>query len=612
MKILASPLKELWVSVPGTLRVARGEMIFLRLRSGQCWQVTQEQGLVWQFFQEAQSLEEATFYFERDCAWTRAELGLLRPILSQLEEQGLVTTRDGFRKCFAVTKSSELEPEVSLQELIIPTFNRPEGLRRFLTTWEGYGKKWGRSFNYLIGDDSHVGQAEQNEQIIREQNEAGSRVRYFGRKQRRLFSAELARRAGVEASLVDFALLGVNGLSSCGANRNGLMLARAGQAMVTIDDDVLPSFHGSKKADATLAFGQGYTTDEFEYFPNREALLKAYPFVQDQDVLKSLEKVLGKTPKKLLENSGLDIALDRCQSSSLEFFFRSESRVRFALTGTLGDDTSRLPQIGSGLMSSKTDWKSTVQYRESLKKPAYTYLQPSSYCVGALLAMDGRSMLPPFFPLLRGEDCLFGVLMSITDRGSLGAAVPWAAHHAPLEARQAYLEVHCEIEKWNPFAESWHFFRLALSVAVGSQPLNAVKEHHGLSWSFESLGKALIDLSQLPLAEFEDAMETTFLTEMGALLFHLDKTLSEELQDREKVKALEMAIQRLIGLSRSPKVWLTQDILSLYGEEAVSWARKHLGLWGQLLTVWPGLWSAAVACRESGWTEVTLGSVTKK
>src|SRR5687768_5719305 len=61
------------------------------------------------------------------------------------------------------------------------------------------------------------------------------------------------------------------------------------------------------------------------------------------------------------------------------------------------------------------------------------------------LSFDNRVILPPFFPLFRGQDLTFGQLLRLAMPSALIAHLPYAVRHIPMEPRRARLE-----ELWPP------------------------------------------------------------------------------------------------------------------------------------------------------------------
>ncbi|NJK92701.1 MAG: hypothetical protein HC904_13270 [Blastochloris sp.] len=68
---------------------------------------------------------------------------------------------------------------------------------------------------------------------------------YFGAEGRRDIAQELSRQAEVDPELVTWMLCGEAVGYRLGSNRNSLMLACVGRAVLGVDDDFLPRFRRS-------------------------------------------------------------------------------------------------------------------------------------------------------------------------------------------------------------------------------------------------------------------------------------------------------------------------------------------------------------------------------
>src|SRR4029077_16768409 len=50
--------------------------------------------------------------------------------------------------------------------------------------------------------------------------------------------------------------------------------------------------------------------------------------------------------------------------------------------------------------------------------------------------MDNRDLLPPFMPVRRGQDMIFGMTLARCCHDALAAHLPWALVHVPVEKRR--------------------------------------------------------------------------------------------------------------------------------------------------------------------------------
>ena len=80
---------------------------------------------------------------------------------------------------------------------------------------------------------------------------------------------------------------------------------------------------------------------------------------------------------------------------------------------------------------------------------------PSNFCprfvlLSQMTGVDNRELLPPYFPLFRNEDFLFGENLQFLHPNSLMVDFPWALPHLPLEERQWDRDsINRPIELWH-------------------------------------------------------------------------------------------------------------------------------------------------------------------
>jgi hypothetical protein len=64
-----------------------------------------------------------------------------------------------------------------------------------------------------------------------------------------------------------------------------------------------------------------------------------------------------------------------------------------------------------------------------------TITDNAALSTGPAIALDARELLPPFFPVQRNTDGIFGVTLRSTIGGACIAHLPWMLEHAPEDAR---------------------------------------------------------------------------------------------------------------------------------------------------------------------------------
>lgn len=74
--------------------------------------------------------------------------------------------------------------------------------------------------------------------------------------------------------------------------------------------------------------------------------------------------------------------------------------------------------------------------RETLRVVAGSTISEASGCMATCMALDNRDILPPFLPVGRNEDGVFGRALGCLIPGARLGHIPWAVLHSPPEARR--------------------------------------------------------------------------------------------------------------------------------------------------------------------------------
>src|SRR5262249_19251163 len=122
-------------------------------------------------------------------------------------------------------------------------------------------------------------------------------------------------------------------------------------------------------------------------------------------------------------------------------------------------------------------------------------ISDSAWCMATALGLDNRSLLPPFMPVYRNEDGLFGLTLRACFDGVYFGYLPSTILHAPMEARSYSTD---EVLK---SATKFRFCDLAATC------IRSADFRLGMSGEKErllALGKHLMELGNLALSDFEE------------------------------------------------------------------------------------------------------------
>jgi hypothetical protein len=406
-----------------------------------------------------------------------------------------------------------------------------------------------------------------------------ARVRYGGRQERLRFAEALAAESGVPREIINFALFGDERcLRSTGANRNSLLLDTVDTLVLAVDDDTLCRISLAPESKTALSFFPGYDPTEFWFFPHRARAAQAIPVV-DADVLGCHEELLGSTVR------GMD----------------GPARVAITMHGLVGDSGMATPRYfltltgasRSRLVASPKVYRSAFQSREVLRAVSQPTITPGPFCMTTFLGLDNRLLLPPFFPVERNSDGIFGLMLWKCMDESHVAFLPWVLFHAPEPPRAFRPD-----EIWAEAAEVW--MADIVSACILGHEAQPGPAKAATRWA--DLGKYLEGLGSLANPDFEQHVGTlqqfrnfASITALHSQLHTFGTSPSFWADD------IRQMIEQLSKASAAEGYLVPRDLRQ--GRDAGAARRlsqELVGRFGQLLKAWPTLVAAAACLRIRG------------
>lgn len=523
--------------------------------------------------------------------------GALRSLLDGLLEDGILASDRSIVD--ALRQRGAGGAIRRLRHVGVVTKDRPASLERCVRSYAENAEAHGRSVVFTVADQSvdPATHAANVDVLRRLRADHGCRTLVIGEAERRAFAAALTEDERIPAELVAFALGDPLGLGcAIGANRNALVLASVGDRMVCTDDDMvcrplggLPRPELVVRAEATpvdVAFGW-----------DRSVLLGAVPSLEI-DALGVHERMLGRSLAAIAAGfSAVD--LGGASLPTLREALTGDVRVRATQCGHAGDSGMGstawvLAQRGSAIdpwLTTEATYHAATRSREIVRSTtAYTVSDADDLMAGSLgLDLDVERPVPPFFPVLRNEDGLFGSHLRLTAPESRIGFCPVALVHAPPETRANA-----------PDAGTRGAGRLScvdlVLLGLATAPRMSGPQR------LVTLGRWFEELGGLRPAAFEAwlrdghwrrcTLEVERLRELLEVNGDQPPWWARDVRDylatvgeRAAMPAAHVPVE--LARDRGP-------------DEALAVARKLLRLWGRLLVVWPELWAAAGRIRARG------------
>ena len=281
--------------------------------------------------------------------------------------------------------------------LAIPTKNRTAAFSRCLGSLRDNADKYDREIEFLVVDDSDDGSNQGNHRAL---EASGVKFRYYDRKAVADYAVRLSRRAGCPLSLTQF--LFKKAPSAHGAVRNFLTLMSANEPFVMVDDDMVCKFADTSEC-----------SDEIEY---------------------------ELTPRVVYPTPSIVPPVDETQLVDDDFIGKHETllkEVPLTVGGSIGDSgvthsyvLFRSATVLAQVISSPETMLPALHTKQLLRSTLRPKIVKWCCCVGMSFGFNPAHAFPPFLPVGRSEDVLFGGMLQ-NCYGGLSGYCNYSMWHTP-------------------------------------------------------------------------------------------------------------------------------------------------------------------------------------
>lgn|GEM_PF-2578896 len=490
-----------------------------------------------------------------------------------------------------------------MTSIVIPTCDRPAALRRCVSTLLSNLASYGRSPRILIADGSVTRNSPVDNQDVAAsfKGKYSASVALIGHEERGHLIGELVS-AGLEEGVVQFALGGVPDLSiGCfGANRNFLLLMTSGEEFVSVDDDTEMSFASGSQfrlgsvAEDSVKHGDLDPFMQVTVYHDRQSLQESVEF-GPLDFIGAHESILG---ARVAEFSPFD---ERAIAARTADSPAESGRVVLTLSGLAGDCGWGTPsqylfiskESLEGLAISNEVYLESITSRDLVQlTTTLTLSQRTDYLMATAFAADNRTMLPPFIPVGRGEDSVFGRVVQNTQHDVWFGHLPHAIFHGPVGRRRF---ARGEIIRSAATTDLSSLMCAMVEQATVKQFPTRGRDVPG---SLRELGRSLSAFGAMSIRAFQECIrECRTRLSQHRLAFLEARLGSAGGLAPSYVADLTTYIGRLREGDKREEAGIPMEIL--YGREiddALYWTRKVIAMYGELLSVWPDIVDVAQAC----------------
>jgi len=274
----------------------------------------------------------------------------------------------------------------------------------------------------------------------------------------------------------------------------------------------------------------------------------------------------------------------------------SETAPGGAPFGFWGDPMGYLLLDGQSLerlVRSEANYHSACTSRELFRIVSRPVISDDTFCQTTFVGLDNRNLLPPFFPVRRGHDKIFGITLWRCFEDGYFAHLPWALLHAPVENRRYWPgEI---IRSASGFDMDKVIIECVKSFEFGPGKRDGKERLH-------ALGKHLMELGSLPLEDFEEFVRIQAWHTNSSFISMMENHLRRR---GESPDYWANDVKKYIDILRRSMTredyWVPLDLLDGRSvDEARELAQRLVLKFGQLLHWWPEMVEVARGLRSHG------------
>ena len=531
----------------------------------------------------------------------------IRDELEGLAGRGLLMSESDLReRCFRAARVGEVTPPISTVAVI--TRDRIDPLRRCLESYIAEGQRIGRSVEYLVVDGAQQAETrDQTRAMLRAMVRThGVTVRYAGLEETRRFAGVLSD-AGVARDAIDLALPADTrpfdrfGLATTyGAQRNVALLATLGRLVLCVDDDTVcrvAAVPGSTTDGLALSSQNDPTSMWF--FPDQDrALAAARP--ADRDIFGIHEEVLGRDVARCLEFAATaeQLGVEYLDAATLRAVESGRARVPVTCTGMHGDAGSGMPpairlldhESRARLTASDDIYRTLALSLHVQRGVTIRTISSSPYLMTIGAGFDNRRILPPFFPVLRGEDTIYGFTLGACLEGARIGHLPFTLEHSPTDRR------HVASDAITQFAEHPAWFELVIAAVQSYVPQPGA----GAEERIAGLGRHIAEVNS---SDFEEYLRLWIWRMKALVMARLTADLEVfEAASKSWGQDVRDYLERLRGSLADRNYLMPPELANTFPMGMGAGKQMNLLIWrfAQLLESWPAMVDAARSLAANG------------
>jgi hypothetical protein len=483
---------------------------------------------------------------------------------------------------------------------------RPDALSRAVSSWREHLEASGRSAALVVSDDSVSPLAEAECRAVLAGAARGwpGGVTYVGRPARARLVDRLAA-AGIPPSVAAFGLLDPLAVGhTSGAARNAATLATLGHLVFSADDDTVCAPAAPRRPAPGVALRAGRAPGDLWTFASRHEAMNALP-ESIAGVLATHERMLGRPASCVVrrEANGPGGVMIGDRAGSVASRTAAGGRVAVTVSGLVGDCGWGAPfgfwrhPLGllllegaalEPLLASLDAYRATASRREIARVVDRPTLSDDAGGMTTFVGLDNRDGLPPFVPVRRGEDLVFGATLWHATSSVYGH-VPQALVHAPVERRPF---APGETLRTAGALDTAKLFLAAIEIAAVEAP----------GGNLAALGRSLAAIASDPPDVFDARLRAHLLEQSSRHAAVVEQAIEAAPRSAPWwAEDLRAFVTREHDAAAEREATLPLDLVEGRGVEAArALSRRLVRQFGELAEWWPEITRAVADLRAGG------------
>lgn len=372
----------------------------------------------------------------------------IRKVLKSMLDKGIMqSAKSACDRLKPLNENKNPESENSAPVVAILTWERPQALERLLESIATNCDTEKLHRLYVIDDSRQTDNINKNKALTEQfVSRIDAPLQYFGQDEQQALRDKLAQQLPQHKNAINFLANQSRWKDhwTAGLARNLALLLSCGRRLVMMDDDAVCDLYEPPRPNVEITFSD--TPREAEFFNNDQEWGHLHQPINPDPINRHMQ-CLGLTfseAMNVLEGQNHLKAGGFNNATALQLReLLPESKVLVTECGSLGcpgtGNNTWLPDMAPAslkhMLKSAEKTEQALKTRKVWSGRNQPHFSPRSN-MSQMTGFDNRQMLPPYLPIIRGQDRLFGYMLDFIHPTSVTLDYPWSVPHLPMPDRQ--------------------------------------------------------------------------------------------------------------------------------------------------------------------------------